>query len=106
MSEAHLALTPSQHRDVLAVLCAFAPDHQAMAFGSSVSVGYEAHPLKPHADLDIALMGSPLAAHEMFALRDAFSEGDLPFHVDVMTRDDLPANWLGAIHWVALPFKQ
>ena len=106
MSEAYLALTPSQHRNVLAMLHAFAPNHQAMAFGSRVRVGSEAHALKPHADLDIALTGSPLAAHEMFALRDAFSEGDLPFHVDVMTRDDLPANWLGAIHWVALPFKQ
>ena len=106
MIKPELALTLGQHRDVLAVLHALAPDHQAMAFGSRVRVGSEAHPLKPHADLDIALTGSPLAAHEMFALRDAFSESDLPFRVDVMMRDDLPANWLNAIQWVALPSKQ
>ena len=106
MSEPQLALTHGQHRDVLAVLRAFAPDHEAMAFGSRVRVGSEAHPLKPHADLDIALMGSPLEAHEMFALRDAFSESDLPFRVDVMMREDLPANWRNAIQWVALPSKQ
>ena len=103
MNEAHLALTPSQQRDVLAVLHAFATNHQATAFGSRVRLGSETHALKPHADLDIALTGSPLAAHEMFALRDAFSESDLPFRVDVMMREDLPANWLGAIHWIALP---
>ncbi len=90
----------------MAVLHTFAPSHRAMAFGSRVRVGSEAHALKPHADLDIALTGSPLAAHEMFALRDAFSESNLPFRVDVMMRGDLPANWLDSIHWLALPSKQ
>jgi uncharacterized protein len=106
MSETHLALTPGQLQDVLAVLHAFAPSHQAMAFGSRVRVGSDAHPLKPHADLDIALTGRPLAPHEMFALRDGFSESDLPFRVDVLMREDLPAHWLNAIPWVALPSKQ
>lgn len=106
MSQAHLALTPSQLHSVLDVLRAFAPDHQAMAFGSRVRVGSEAQALKQHADLDIALTGSPLAPHEMFALRDAFSESDLPFRVDVMMREDLPESWLSAIHWLALPSKQ
>ncbi len=105
MSEPQLALTPGQLHNVLAVLHAYAPDHQAMAFGSRVRVGSEAHALKQHADLDIALTGSPLAPHEMFALRDAFSESDLPFRVDVLMREDLPAYWLSAMHWVDLPPK-
>ena len=92
MSELQLALTPSQLRDVLAVLHAYAPSHQAMVFGSRVRLGSEAHALKLHADLDIAFAGNPLAPHEMFALRDAFSESNLPFRVDVMMREDLPAD--------------
>ena len=106
MSEPQLALTAGQLHDVLAVLHAFVPSHQAMAFGSRVRIGSDAHPLKPHADLDIALTGSSLALHEMFALRDAFSESNLPFRVDVLMREDLPAHWLNAIHWVSLPSKQ
>jgi hypothetical protein len=70
MSETYLALTPGQLHDVQAVLHAFAPEHQAMAFGFRVRVGSESHALKQHADLDIALTGSPLAPHEMFALHD------------------------------------
>ena len=103
MTELHLALTPGQLHSVLAVLQAFAPDQQAMVFGSRVRCAPDASPVKPHADLDIALTGNPLAPHAMFALRDAFSESDLPFRVDVLMREDLPAHWQGAIHWVALP---
>ena len=105
MSEPHLALTPSQLQSVLAVLQAFAPGQQAMVFGSRVRVDSDAHPVKPHADLDIALTGKPLAPHAMFALRDAFSESDLPFRVDVLMREDLPAHWLQTIHWCALPMR-
>ncbi len=106
MSETHLALTPGQLREVLTVLHAYAPRHSAKAFGSRVRLGSEVNALKSHADLDIALTGSPLALHEMFALRDAFSESDLPFRVDVLMSEDLPAYWLNAISWVDLTPKQ
>ncbi len=38
----------------------------------------------------------------MFVLRDAFSESDLPFRVDISMLDDLPPQWRGSVHWAAL----
>ena len=105
MNEPHLALTPDQLHSVLAVLNTFAPGCQAMVFGSRVRFDSQTHPVKPHADLDIALAGTPLTSYDMFALRDAFSESDLPFRVDVLMHDDLPAHWLKAMNWVALPLR-
>lgn len=105
MSEPHLALTPDQLHSVQAVLNTFAPGCRALVFGSRVRFDSEAQALKPHADLDIALAGTPLSRHDMFVLRDAFSESDLPFRVDVLMRDDLPAHWLKPMNWVALSLR-
>lgn len=46
--------------------------------------------LKPHSDLDLAIVGEPLALDKMFLLRDAFSKSDLPMRVDIVSVDDLP----------------
>ena len=102
MSDPYLALTPDQLHQVLAVLRAFAPAHQALAFGSRVRFEADRHPVKPHADLDIALAGKPMPIQDMFMLRDAFSESDLPFRVDVAMQEDLPAHWLEAMTWLPL----
>ena len=45
----------------------------------------------------------PLRPDAMFTLRDAFSESDLPFRVDVVMQCDLPAHWLNDIHWIRMP---
>ena len=97
-----LAVTPAQRDIVTQVLRAFAPHHHAMAFGSRVRHESEKASLKPHADLDIALSGPPLESHQMFSLREAFSESDLPFRVDVSMYDDLPPQWRDCVAWVDL----
>jgi uncharacterized protein len=102
MNNTYLALMPDQMYTVRKVLDTCAPGQQALAFGSRVRQGTVSKPLKPHADLDIALTGSHSPAHGMFALREAFSESDLPFRVDVVIRDDLPVYWLDAIDWYPL----
>ncbi len=97
-----LAVTPAQLAIVTQLLQTLAPKHQAMAFGSRVRLESETASLKPHADLDIALSGPPLEWHQMFALRDAFSESDLPFRVDVSMYDELPQQWRASVAWVDL----
>lgn len=102
MTTRDIVLTADELRTVTQVLSRLAPHHRAMAFGSRVRSGAEAASLKAHADLDIALVGPPLAPHDMFVLRDAFSESDLPFRVDISMHDDLPPQWGGSVHWAAL----
>ena len=102
MTAPDMVLTEDELRTVTQVLASFAPLHQAMAFGSRVRTGAHAATLKAHADLDIALVGPPLEPHDMFALRDAFSESDLPFRVDISMLDDLPPQWRGFVHLAAL----
>jgi len=79
MTVLDIVLTEDELRTVTQVLASLVPRHQAMAFGSRVRAGAAAAKLKAHADLDIALIGPPLEPHDMFALRNAFSESDLPF---------------------------
>jgi uncharacterized protein len=98
----HLALKPAEIATVQSVLRAAAPAHEAFVFGSRVRQRSHQKPLKPHADLDIALRGEPLRPDAMFTLRDAFSESDLPFRVDVVMQSDLPAHWLSDIHWLRM----
>ena len=71
-----------------------APHHQFFAFGSRV-VGSAAdrRRVKPHSDLDLAFTGEPLPLEQLFALRDAFSQSDLPMRVDIVRAGDLPEGW-------------
>ncbi len=102
MDAAQLVLTPHELHTVQHVLRTCAPHHEALAFGSRVHTSLLRKACKNHSDLDIALAGPNLALHDMFALRDAFSESDLPFRVDIVMRDDLPALWLSTIVWAQL----
>ena len=99
----YLALKPAEMMTVQSVLRAAAPAHEAFAFGSRVRRDSDQNPLKPHADLDIALRGEPLRPNAMFILRDAFSQSNLPFRVDVVMQCDLPAHWLSSIPWLLMP---
>ena len=71
-----------------------APNCQFYAFGSR-TIGHAAdrQRVKPHSDLDLAIAGEPLALEQLFALRDAFSQSDLPMRVDIVQAEDLPDGW-------------
>lgn len=99
----HLALKPAEIDTVQSVLRAEAPAQEAFVFGSRVRRSSDQKPLKPHADLDIALRGEPLRPEDMLTLRDAFSESDLPFRVDGVMQCDLPAHWPSSIPWLPMP---
>ena len=79
---------------VQALLHRHAPHHTAFAFGSRVvSSAQDRARVKPHSDLDLALIGTPLPLDQMFCLREAFSESDLPMRVDIVNTGDLPPGW-------------
>jgi len=79
---------------VQALLHRHAPHHTAFAFGSRVVCSAEGRArVKPHSDLDLALTGTPLPLDQMFTLREAFSESDLPMRVDIVNTGDLPEGW-------------
>jgi len=89
-----LVLAPQHLALVRALLRTHAPRHRAYAFGSRVvSEPGDLSRLKPHSDLDLALEGPPLKLEQSFALREAFSESDLPMRVDLVEAADLPAGW-------------
>lgn len=73
-------MTPAQWAIVRSILDALVPAREVWAFGSRAR-----HAAKPYSDLDLVVMGEeplPLAARA--ALREAFSESDLPWRVDVV----------------------
>lgn len=62
------------------ILSKHAPQYEVWAFGSRVD-----GTAKKHSDLDLAIMSEkPLPVKLLSGIRDAFSESDLPFRVDVV----------------------
>ncbi len=75
-----LHLEPHDIQIVQAVLKKYSPHQIVIAFGSRVTDQF-----KPHSDLDICVMGrQPLPLEKLAALREAFSESDLPMRVDIV----------------------
>ena len=75
-----LDIKPADLKAVQAILHRYIPDREVRAFGSRVS-----GTVKPFSDLDLAVMGNiPLPAPILADLKDAFSESDLPFKVDIV----------------------
>ena len=69
---------------VRAVLRAHAPKHRAYVLGSRVVLNAaDRARLKPHSDLDLLLEGARLKLHQVFALKEAFSESDCCEQIDL-----------------------
>ncbi len=78
---------------VEAILRRYIPDREVRAFGSRVS-----GTVKPFSDLDLAVMGNiPLPASILADLKDAFSESDLPFKVDIVDWAETQKNFRAII---------
>lgn len=75
-----LDIEPRDLATVRAILRRHVPEYEVRAFGSRARGN-----ARRTSDLDLAIMTeTPLAAGRMGALRDEFSESDLPFKVDVV----------------------
>ena len=75
-----IKISKEQLKIVNEILDDYLPTREVMAFGSRA-----ADTSKPYSDLDIAVMGSdPVNFETLALLKDAFSESDLPFRVDIL----------------------
>ncbi|MCD4830701.1 MAG: nucleotidyltransferase domain-containing protein [Anaerohalosphaeraceae bacterium] len=75
-----IKISEQEFKIVYEIIDSYLPNHEVMAFGSRT-----ADTAKTHSDLDIAIMGSvPVDFKTLALLKDAFSESDLPFRVDVL----------------------
>ena len=93
-TQGKLMLAPKHVTLVRAILRTHAPHHRAYVFGSRVVLNAaDKKRLKPHSDLDLLLEGPRLKLHQAFALKEAFSESDLPMRVDTVAANDLPDAW-------------
>lgn len=73
-------VTPGQWTIVRGILLKHVPDYEVWAFGSRTQGS-----AKPFSDLDLAIVSEqPLSLDLYAALRDDFSESDLPWKVDVV----------------------
>lgn len=78
-------LEPQYLTMVQNILAAHVPYIEVRAFGSRIT-----GTAKPHSDLDLALVGAgKIDFGTMAQLKDAFSESDLPFRVDVLDWNDI-----------------
>lgn len=74
-------LSPEERDLVLKILKQQVPEYEVVAFGSRV----HGKNLKPFSDLDLAVKArKPLSTAVLASLRNAFSESNLPFKVDVV----------------------
>lgn len=91
---AGLALRKAELALVRTILREHAPAHKVFAFGSRAYTQAQSRAaIKAHADLDLLFEGPSLNLEQRFALREAFSESDLPMRVDVVEAAELPAQW-------------
>ncbi|MHC4165884.1 MAG: nucleotidyltransferase family protein [Planctomycetota bacterium] len=73
-------ISPEQENTIRAILDEYIPDRRVMVFGSRTS-----SVAKRYSDLDLVIMGDePVALSTLALLKDAFSESDLSFRVDVI----------------------
>jgi type I restriction enzyme S subunit len=73
-------VTPEQWTIVRDILKEHVPDHEVRAFGSRAT-----WTAKPYSDLDLTVItAEPLRTDVFAAVREAFTESDLPWRVDVV----------------------
>lgn len=82
MSKVHppIQVSPSEWKIIEEILMKIVPDLEVLAFGSR-----DKFSAKPYSDLDLALKGeTPTILNSLVDLREAFSNSDLSFKVDIV----------------------
>jgi len=79
-------LDQADYSIVDAILNQYVPEYDVWVFGSRV----HGRNLKKFSDLDLVIINdNPLKTLQLFNIKEAFSESDLPIMVDVLTWDDI-----------------
>ncbi|MBF0142937.1 MAG: nucleotidyltransferase domain-containing protein [Magnetococcales bacterium] len=81
-------LTPEQGATLQVLLRRFLPGVTVWAYGSRVK-----GTARPYSDLDLMVFTTPAQSSLVSELREALDESNLPFLVDVLVWDDLPASF-------------
>ena len=80
-----IEVSSSEWKIIEEILITFAPNQEVLAFGSRAKFL-----AKPYSDLDLALKGEmPLNLSSLVDLRDAFSNSDLTFKVDIVQWENI-----------------
>ncbi len=88
-----LDIKPADLHTVQVILRRYVPARQVWAFGSRVTGN-----VKPFSDLDLAIIGSePVPSLVLADLKEAFSESELPFKVDIVDWADTKENFRSII---------
>ncbi|MCE2448155.1 MAG: restriction endonuclease subunit S [Candidatus Latescibacteria bacterium] len=83
--EPAIDITTEQRKTVLALLEKHLPNTTAWVYGSRAK-----WTARPQSDLDMVVFATPEQSSQVFALREAFAESNLPFRVDLFVWDDVP----------------
>ena len=82
---ASIQMTDAQREMLRGFLQRFIPGVAVWAYGSRVK-----HTSRPHSDLDLVVFTSPAQRRLVGELKEALSESDLPFVVDLHVWDEVP----------------
>lgn len=88
MTTESIVMTPRAHDTLLALLRRYLPDTMVWAYGSRVNGR-----ARVQSDLDLVAFASPEQRVSVFLLKEAMEESDLPFRVDLLIWDDIPASF-------------
>lgn len=95
-------LTETERHIVQNILQKILPEAHVVVFGSRVT-----GKLKPFSDLDLAVNNKkPLSLEQLSKLKDAFSESNLPFRVDVVDMQTVSGEFLDVIKKQCEPIQQ
>ena len=78
-------ITTEQRKTVLSLLEKHLPNTTVWVYGSRAK-----WTARPQSDLDMVVFTTPEQSSQVFALREAFEESNLPFRVDLFVWDDVP----------------
>lgn len=94
-----ISVSVTEWNIIQSILATYIPHREVWAFGSRVKGR-----VKSFSDLDIAIMGdSPMSIAEIADLKQAFSDSDLPYKVDLVLWSETSENFrqlIASNHWV------
>lgn len=88
MTTKSIVMTPRAYDTLLALLRRYLPDTTVWAYGSRVNGSARAQ-----SDLDLVAFASTEQRLSVFLLKEALEESNLPFRVDLLIWDDIPASF-------------
>jgi len=78
-------LTSQQRQVILSLLNTYLPGIEVWVYGSRIK-----GTTRLSSDLDMVVFSLPDQSADLFQLREAFDESDLPFRVDLFVWDEVP----------------